>query len=124
MRGHERSRLELFTTRKQFNDIITRRSSQNKNLVLDWLAVSAHAVSFTRNSGTLFRRRLGLAPFRRFLERSELPRCDADEPLEVAGELALVGEGGVQDDLRQGQARSCLHEVLAPFDAARDDVPR
>src|ERR1700722_11344830 len=94
-----------FTTREQFKDIITRRSFQNKNLVLDWLAVCVHAVSFARNSGTLFRRRLGLAPFRRFLERSELPRWDADEPLEVAGELALVGEAGVQDDLRQGQAR-------------------
>jgi hypothetical protein len=52
----------------------------------------------------------------------ELPRRDADEALEVMGELALVREAGAQGDLRQGEIRSCLQEVLGPLDAAPDDV--
>ena len=56
--------------------------------------------------------------------RSEPPRRDADESLEVAGELALVGEAGAQGDLRQGQVRPCLQELLGPLDAAPDHVAR
>ena len=33
--------------------------------------------------------------------RPEMPRRDADQALEVMGELALVREAGVQGDLRQ-----------------------
>ena len=35
--------------------------------------------------------------------RPELPRRDADEALEVTGELALGREAGAGSDLRQGQ---------------------
>ena len=52
----------------------------------------------------------------------EPPRRDADKPLEVAGELALVGEARVRGHLRQGQVRPCLQEFLGPLHAARDDV--
>src|SRR5215475_1368228 len=55
--------------------------------------------------------------------RSELPRRDADEPLEVLAELALVGEAGVRGHLRQGQIRPYLQELLGPLDAARDRGP-
>ena len=51
-----------------------------------------------------------------------MPRRDADEALKVTGELALVREAGVRGDLRQGQARPCLEELLGPFDAAQDHV--
>src|SRR5260370_2100153 len=51
---------------------------------------------------------------------SELPRRDADEALEVTAELALVREAGAQGDLRQGQVRPCLHELLGPRDAPQD----
>ena len=40
----------------------------------------------------------------------------------MLAELALVGEAGVQCDLRQGQVRPRLQELLGPLDAARDDV--
>ena len=45
--------------------------------------------------------------------RSELPRRDADEALEVVGELALVTEAGVRGDLRQGN-RSQPFEFRSP----------
>src|SRR5262249_46905266 len=54
--------------------------------------------------------------------RPELCRGDADESLEVVGELALVREAGVRADLRQGQVASRLQELLGPLDAAGDDV--
>src|SRR3979490_3198225 len=54
--------------------------------------------------------------------RPELPRRDADEALEVLAEHALVREAGARGDLRQGQVRSCLQELLRPLDAAHDDV--
>ena len=38
------------------------------------------------------------------------------------GELALVREAGCSGDLRQGQVRPCLQELLGPLDAAQDDV--
>ena len=49
----------------------------------------------------------------------ELPRRDADETLEVTGELALVREAGVRGDLRQGEVTVLLHELLRPL----EDVP-
>jgi hypothetical protein len=52
----------------------------------------------------------------------ELPRTDADEALEVMGELALIREAGARGDVRQGQARSGLQQLLGPLDAAQDDV--
>jgi hypothetical protein len=54
--------------------------------------------------------------------RSELPRGDADDALEVMGELALIREPGVRGDLRQGQFGSGLEELPGPLDAAQDDV--
>src|SRR6516225_4233670 len=63
-----------------------------------------------------------LTPVRRCLCASELPRRDADEALEVMRELALVRVAGLRGDLRQGQARPCLQELLGPLDAAGDDV--
>src|SRR5262249_2909913 len=54
--------------------------------------------------------------------RPELPRRDADQALEVVGELALVTEPGVRGHLRQGQSRVSLQELLGPLDAAQDHV--
>jgi ATP-dependent DNA helicase RecQ len=48
--------------------------------------------------------------------RPELTRRDADEALEVVGELALVREAGVQGDLRRVQ--KWLKEVKAPGEIA------
>ena len=62
-----------------------------------------------------------LRRFRRFFCASELPRRDADEALEVTGELALVREAGVQGDFRQGQVRPCLQELVGPLDAMQRD---
>src|SRR5262249_47558920 len=50
----------------------------------------------------------------------ELPRRDADNALEVMGELALIREPGVRGDLRQGQFGSGLEELPGPLDAAQD----
>src|SRR4029077_2100298 len=54
--------------------------------------------------------------------RPELPRRDADQALEVMGELALVREAGDSGDLRQGEGAFGLQELLGPLDAAGDDV--
>src|SRR5215471_19782654 len=54
--------------------------------------------------------------------RPELPRRDAEEALEVMGELALVREAGLRGDLRQGEVAAALQELLGPLDAAGDDV--
>jgi hypothetical protein len=51
--------------------------------------------------------------------RPELPRRDADEALEVMGELALVREAGAQSDLRQGQVAALLGQERCP-DPFRD----
>jgi hypothetical protein len=53
--------------------------------------------------------------------RPEPPRRDADEPLEVTAELALVREAGARGDLRQGEV-AALQELLGPLDAAGDDI--
>jgi hypothetical protein len=52
----------------------------------------------------------------------ELPRGDSDEPLEVAGELALVREPGEGGDLRQREVTRLSEEFPGALDAARDDV--
>ena len=52
----------------------------------------------------------------------ELPRRDADQSLEMMGELALIREAGVRGDVRQGEVTTCLKEVPRPFDAACDEV--
>jgi hypothetical protein len=54
--------------------------------------------------------------------RPELPRRDADEALEVTGELALVREAGVRGDFCQGKFAAGLQELLGSFDTAGDDV--
>src|SRR6516165_11482475 len=56
-----------------------------------------------------------------FCGRPELPRRDADDALEVVGELALVREAGARGDLRQGEV-AALQELPASLDAAHDDV--
>src|ERR1700736_3168324 len=52
----------------------------------------------------------------------ESPWREADQALEVMGELALVREPGACGDLRQGEVASGLQELLGPLDAAGDDV--
>ena len=47
---------------------------------------------------------------------------DADEALEVVGELALVVEPGPCCDLCQGGVGPISQEVLGPLDAASDHV--
>src|SRR5262249_11447468 len=64
----------------------------------------------------------GLRRFVGSYARPELPRRDAEEALEVMGELALVREPGDSGDLRQGEFASGLQELLGPLDAAGDDV--
>jgi hypothetical protein len=51
-----------------------------------------------------------------------LSRRDADDALEVMGELALIRESGARRDLCQGEATVLLQELLRPLDAAREDV--
>src|SRR5262245_2645895 len=53
----------------------------------------------------------------------EPPWGDADEALEVAGELALVREAAARRDLRQREVVAVLpQELLGPLDAAGEDV--
>src|SRR5262245_11395642 len=52
----------------------------------------------------------------------ELTWRNADEALEVAGELALVVEPGSRCDLGQGGVGLCSQEVLGSLDAARDHI--
>src|SRR5262249_3912407 len=46
----------------------------------------------------------------------------ADEPLEVAGEVALVPESAPGGDLRQREVIPALEQLLGPLDAPGDDV--
>ena len=55
-------------------------------------------------------------------ELAELSWRDADDALEVMGELALIRESGARRDLCQGKVRSCLQELIGPLDAAHDRV--
>jgi hypothetical protein len=52
----------------------------------------------------------------------ELPWRDANDALEMMGELALIQEAGARGDLRQGEVASGLQELLGPLDAAGEDV--
>ena len=52
----------------------------------------------------------------------ELSRRDADQALEVLGELALVREAGAGGDFREGEVVAFSQELLRPFDAASEDV--
>jgi hypothetical protein len=54
--------------------------------------------------------------------QAELARCDADEALEVMGELALIREADARRDLGQGEVPVGVQELLRPRDAACDDV--
>src|SRR5262249_56720533 len=56
----------------------------------------------------------GLSVFGDSCGRPELPGRDADEALEVMGELALIREAGARGDVRQGQARSGLQQLPGP----------
>ena len=51
-----------------------------------------------------------------------MPRRDADQALEVMGELALIRKAGASRDLRQREITVMLQELLCPFYAAREDV--
>lgn len=48
----------------------------------------------------------------------KLPWCDADDPLEVKTELALIRETGTYRDFCQTDASLSTQELLRPFDAA------
>ena len=52
---------------------------------------------------------------------TELSWRDADDALEMVGELALVGEAGAGGDLRQRKV-AFLKESLGPFNAPHNDV--
>jgi hypothetical protein len=60
----------------------------------------------------------GIKSRRRFNEHRTPP--DADDALEVMGELALVRESGARRDLCQGEVTVGLQELLRPLDAARE----
>src|SRR5262245_50436159 len=64
----------------------------------------------------------GLPLFGDSCARPEPPRRDADEALEVAGELALVREAGAGGQLRQEAVTVSWQELLGPLDAAGEDV--
>src|SRR5262245_39424723 len=53
---------------------------------------------------------------------AELSRRDADEALEVMGELTLVGEAGARGDFRQRDVVAVSQESLRPLDASLDDI--
>jgi hypothetical protein len=51
-----------------------------------------------------------------------LARRDADDALEVLGEVALIHEADTRRDLGQGEVLVGVQELLRPRHAARDDV--
>jgi hypothetical protein len=53
---------------------------------------------------------------------AELARREADDALEVLGELALIRKADARRDLGQGEVLVGVQELLRPCDAARDDV--
>ena len=63
-----------------------------------------------------------LALLRRFLRACGTGRRDADEALEVVGELALVVEPGPCCDLGQGGVGLFSQEVLRPLDSLSELV--
>ena len=52
----------------------------------------------------------------------KLSRRDADDPLEVKGKMALVGETDVQGDLRQTELAVSPEELLRSFNATSDHI--
>jgi hypothetical protein len=52
----------------------------------------------------------------------KLPRRVADDPLEVKGKMALVGEADAQRDLRQAELAVSSEELLRSFNATSDHV--
>jgi hypothetical protein len=52
----------------------------------------------------------------------KLPRRDADDPLEVKGKMALVGEADAQRDLRQTELAVSPEELLRSFNATSDQI--
>src|SRR5262249_35832340 len=61
-------------------------------------------------------------PSRRTFGPAEFSRSDADDPLEVSGELALVRESGVRGDIRERKFVVPAQQLHRPFDAAGHDV--
>src|ERR1700739_3873761 len=59
---------------------------------------------------------------RRSCGNMKLSRCDAEDPLEVTGKLALIREPDAYSDLRQAELTVCPQEVLCSFNAARDQI--
>jgi len=53
---------------------------------------------------------------------AEVSRRDADDALEVAGEVALIREAGARRDLGQCEVPVGVQELLRPLDPSRDDV--
>src|SRR5262249_6196548 len=53
---------------------------------------------------------------------AKVVRRDADETLEVLGEVALICETDTRRDLGQGKVLVGVQELLRPRDAARDDI--
>ena len=56
------------------------------------------------------------------LRNPKLSRRDADDPLEVRAEMALIREAGAERDIRQAELAVCPQEVLRSFNAARDHI--
>jgi hypothetical protein len=53
---------------------------------------------------------------------AELARRDADDALEVMGEVAVIREADARRDLGQGEVLVGVQELLRPRDTACDDV--
>jgi hypothetical protein len=52
----------------------------------------------------------------------KLSRRDADDPLEVKTEMALIREAGAVRDLREAELAVCSQEELRSFNAPRDHI--
>jgi len=52
----------------------------------------------------------------------KLSRRDADDPLEVKAEMALIREAGAVRDLREAELAVCSQEELRSFNAPRDHI--
>src|SRR5262249_60965259 len=54
--------------------------------------------------------------------RAEATGRDADDALEMMGELALIREANTRGNLDQGQVGLALEKLSRPFDATGDDA--
>lgn len=63
----------------------------------------------------------GTRPLLGDFRRPKSPRCDADNPLEVKAEPALVRETGTYRHLGQTEALPSAQEMLRPFNAPCDN---